>query len=313
MPRCRLRLLGLALCLPLLLGGCASQRSTDGIPAIEAQDNPAKAETSFRRLPDRVYTPPDWPAPLTARVYLPDTPGDARRPAALVVHGGGWQRRSPDDMTPIAERLAARGYVVANIGYRFAPDHRFPAQLHDLQIAMTWLHDNADAWRIDTDRIVGVGYSSGAHLVSLLAVQQPGSPLDRPHGGERTRLAAVVAGGLPSDLMKFDDGRLVREFIGGTRAEKPRAYRLASPARQVGPLTPPHFLFHGDRDSLVPVDHATDMYRRLDAAGVPAELYLQTWRGHITAFLTRDDAMDAALAFLDEQLSVPEAGTGSDP
>lgn len=235
MPGRRSRLLGLALCLPLLFGGCASQRSTDGAPAIEApNDTPATFETPFRRLSDRVYTPPEWPAPLTAQVYLPDTPGQARRPAALVVHGGGWQRRDPGDMVPIAERLAARGFVVANIAYRFAPDHRFPAQLHDLQIAMAWLHDHADAWRIDTDRIVGVGYSSGAHLVSLLGVQRPDSPLDTPYGGDRTRLAAVVAGGLPSDLMKFDDGRLVREFIGGTRAEKPRAYRLASPPARSG-------------------------------------------------------------------------------
>ncbi|MBB3140796.1 alpha/beta hydrolase [Halomonas organivorans] len=303
MPGWRFRLLGLVLCLPLLAGGCASQRSTDGTPASASQDAPATVETAFHRLPAQPYTPPDWPEALSARVYLPDTPGDTKRPAALVVHGGGWQRRGPEDMAPIAERLAAHGFVVANIAYRFAPEYRFPAQLHDLQVAMAWLHDHADDWRIDTERIVGVGYSSGAHLVSLLGMQHAGSPLDRPYGGEDTRLAAVVAGGLPSDLLKFDDGRLVVEFIGGTRAEKPRAYRLASPARQVTENAPPHFLFHGNLDSLVPVDHATDMYARLAEAGVPAELYLQRLRGHITAFLTRDGAMEAALSFLDEQLA----------
>lgn len=299
------RLLGLALCLSLLVGGCTSHRSTDGRPAL-ADDGPRHVEAaSFRRLTPRPYTPPDWPEALEARVYLPETPGTARRPAALLVHGGGWQGRGPEDMAPIAERLARRGYVVANVAYRFAPEYRFPAQLHDLQAAMAWLHDRADAWRIDTGRIVGVGYSSGAHLVSLLATQGPESPLDRPHGGDTARLAAVVAGGLPSDLLKFDDGRLVVAFIGGTRAEKPEAYALASPARQVSPDTPPHFLFHGASDALVPVDHATDMYARLAAAGVPAELYLQRLRGHLTAFLTRDDALEAALAFLDEQLGHP--------
>ncbi|MFG6177167.1 alpha/beta hydrolase fold domain-containing protein [Halomonas sp. THAF12] len=296
-------LLGLVLCLSLLAGGCASQRSTDGEPASASTQTKSLIDAPFRRLPERSYTPTDWPESLAARVYLPDTPGDARRPAALLVHGGGWQRRSPEDMAPIAERLAAKGFVVANIAYRFAPEYRFPAQLHDLQVAMAWLHDHADDWRIDTERIVGVGYSSGAHLVSLLSVQRDGAPLDTPYGGDATRLAAVVAGGLPSDLLKFDDGRLVVEFIGGTRAEKPEAYRLASPARQVTPDTPPHFFFHGGVDGLVPVDHATDMYDRLAEAGVPAELYLQRLRGHFTAFLTRNGAMDAALAFLDEQLA----------
>ncbi|WP_136246781.1 alpha/beta hydrolase [Halomonas borealis] len=302
----RLRLLGLSLCLPLLAGGCASQRSTDDAPASTSSAAKDVVEVSFQRLAEQTYTPTDWPEPLGARVYLPDTPGQARRPAALLVHGGGWQRRSPEDMAPIAKRLAARGFVVANIGYRFAPRYRFPAQLHDLQVAMTWLHDHADTWRIDTDRIAGVGYSSGAHLVSLLGVQHTGAPLDTPYGGDQTRLAAVVAGGLPSDLTKFDDGRLVVDFIGGTRAEKPDAYRLASPALQVTPATPPHFLFHGSMDGLVPVDHATDMYARLADAGVPAELYLQRLRSHITAFLTRDGALDAALAFLDERLATGE-------
>lgn len=295
-------LLGLALALPLLAGGCATHLSTDGRPAIDSA--PASVpERAFRRLPPRPYTPDDWPASLEAHVYLPETPGDALRPAALVVHGGGWQRRDPGDMEPIAERLAARGYVVANVAYRFAPDYRFPAQLHDLQVAMAWLHKRAAAWRIDTSRIVGVGYSSGAHLVSLLAVLGAEGPLASPHGGEHARLAAVLAGGLPSDLLKFDDGRLVVEFIGGTRAKQPRAYALASPARHVDADTPPHFLFHGSLDSLVPVDHATDMYARLAANDVPAELYLQRLRGHISGFLTRDGAIEAGLAFLDEQLA----------
>ncbi|ATJ82702.1 alpha/beta hydrolase [Halomonas beimenensis] len=295
----RARLLGLALCLPLLAAGCAATHlSTDGSPAIRDTASPAAPSPgySFRRLDDRPYTPPDWPQSLTADLYLPDTPGSSRRPAALVVHGGGWQRRGPEDMADIAERLAARGYVVANIAYRFAPEYRFPAQLDDLRAAMDWLHAHAEAWRIDTRRIVGVGYSSGAHRVSLLASRGP-SP-----GGSHPGLAAVVAGGLPSDLLKFDDGRLVVEFIGGTRAEKRDAYVQASPARQVTPATPPHFLFHGRLDALVPVDHATDMYARLAAAGVPAELYLQPLRGHITSFLTGDDALEAGLAFLEEQL-----------
>ncbi|RTQ98714.1 alpha/beta hydrolase [Halomonas nitroreducens] len=295
-------LMGLALALPLLASGCATHLSTDGRPAVE--NAPASSsQRAFRRLPPQPYTPHDWPASLNAHVYLPETLGDTRRPAALVVHGGGWQRRDPSDMADIAEQLAARGYVVANVAYRFAPDYRFPAQLHDLQVAMAWLHEHADEWRIDTSRIVGVGYSSGAHLVSLLSVLGAEGPLASPHGGEHARLAAVLAGGLPSDLMKFADGRLVVEFIGGTRAEQRRAYELASPARHVDADTPPHFLFHGSLDSLVPVDHATDMYARLAASEVPAELYLQRLRGHISGFLTRDGAIDAGLAFLDEQLA----------
>ncbi|OZT75189.1 alpha/beta hydrolase [Vreelandella boliviensis] len=286
----------------LMLSGCsASQHVSEGAPAIE---NSALSEPlPFTRLAPSVYTPEEWPQSLTADVYLPDEPSGALRPAALVVHGGGWRNRTPEDMQGIAEQLAGQGYVAVNIEYRFAPQYRFPSQLHDLQQAMTWIHAHADEWQVDTSRIVGVGFSSGAHLVSLLAVAGAEGPLSEPYGGEQSRLAAVLAGGLPSDLLKFDDGRLVVDFIGGTRAEENEAYRLASPARQITPQAPPFFLFHGKWDQLVPVDHATDLYQALQDNNIQSELYLQRWRGHITSFLLRGGAIDAGIAFLNRQVN----------
>ncbi|MGJ7456223.1 alpha/beta hydrolase fold domain-containing protein [Halomonas sp. MA07-2] len=285
-----------------LLAGCGTTHLSDRLaPGVTAApDAPALA---FDVLPDLTYSPPDWPESLSAEVLLPQSPNDALRPAALLVHGGGWQNRGPEDMTGIAEQLAARGYVTVNIAHRFAPEHRFPAQLHDLQQAMAWIHANAEVWRVDTDRIVGVGFSSGAHLVSLLALAGAEGSLAEPHGGEHARLAAVLAGGIPSDLFKFPDGRLVVEFLGGTRAEVPEQYALASPARQVRPDAPPFFLFHGTWDRLVPLDHATDLRDELDARGVENELFLQHGRGHFLSFLTRGRAIDAGLDFLDRQVN----------
>lgn len=285
-----------------LLTGCGATHLSDRSTSImtTAPDTPA---LTFDALPELTYTPPDWPSSLHADVLLPQSGSDALRPAALLVHGGGWQNRGPEDMVGIAEQLATRGYVTVNIEHRFAPTHRFPAQLHDLQQAMAWIHANAEAWRVDTDRIVGVGFSSGAHLVSLLALAGADGPLAAPHGGDHARLAAVLAGGTPSDLFKFPDGRLVVEFLGGTRAEVPEQYALASPARQIGPSAPPFFLFHGTWDRLVPVDHATDFRAALEARGVENELYLQHGRGHFLSFLTRGDAIDAGIDFLNRQVN----------
>ncbi|MDW7745223.1 alpha/beta hydrolase [Halomonas sp.] len=298
---------GWGLFLTLLLTGCATHLDRNG--EVTSLNDVEPADYTVEHLAPITYTPPDWPEALEARVLLPDTPEDRLRPAALLVHGGGWQRRTSDDMDEIAERLAERGYVTVNVAYRFAPTYRFPAQLHDLQQAMAWIHERADAWRIDTHRIVGVGYSSGAHLVSLLGVLGSSGPLAAPHGGDHARLAAVLGGGLPSDLFKFADGRLVVEFIGGTRAEKPDAYRLASPIYHVDADTPPHFLFHGRWDSLVPVNHATDFHAELLSQGVESELYLQHYRGHFTSFLTRDSAIEAGIAFIDRQLQEEEPST----
>ncbi len=244
------------------------------------------------------YTPSDWPEALEARVRQPV--GQGPFPAVLIVHGGGWQRRGPDDMTGIAEDLAASGLVTVNVAHRFGPGYQFPAQPRDLQQAMRWIHANAGRFNIDADRIGALGYSSGAHLVSLLAlVAEQGGELD---GGPRTRPAAVVAGGTPSDLRKWQDGKLIEDFLGGTQAEVPDAYRLASPVVHVHPEAPPFFLFHGTMDKLVPADHATDFYAALQDAGVVSELYRQRFRGHALAFVLRGGAMTEAKRFLHQHL-----------
>ena len=286
----------LLLLLPtLLIAGCTT---------LPLGLDETSADHDTRRIDALTYTPKDWPTPLQADVYLPDTAEDAGlRPAALVVHGGGWQRRERADMDAIAERLAQRGYVAVNIDYRFAPNYRFPAQLHDLQQAMHWINNHAERWRVDTDRIIGVGYSSGAHLVSLLAVLNAKNPLDSPYGGPETRLAGVLAGGTPTDLSRFDDGRLLNDFIGGPQTEYPDRYRQASPLRQLDDSAPPFFLFHGNLDGLVPIEQANVFQTALDERGIANTLYRLRWRGHYTTFLTAGPAIEAGLDFLDRQLA----------
>lgn len=282
----------LIVCL-LLLAGCAAHQGKPDEPR-----EPPRTEAG--EVSEQVYTPDDWPESLEARVRRPV--GEGPYPAVLIVHGGGWQRRSPDDMAGIAEHLAERGMVTVNVAYRFAPDYPFPAQLRDVQQAMRWIHANAARLNIDPERIGALGYSSGAHLVSLMAmVAGQGGELD---GGLMTRPDAVVAGGTPSDLRKWEDGRLVEDFLGGTRAEMPEAYEVASPVVHVHPDAPPVFLFHGGMDMLVDLDHATDFHAALQEVGVETELYRQRLRGHVLAFVFRGGAMDEAARFLHEKLTI---------
>lgn len=250
---------------------------------------------------DRVYSPADWPQPLKADIHRPRSAGP--HPAVLVVHGGGWEGRSREDMEAIARHLARAGFVAVNVDYRFAPAHIFPAQLRDLQQAMRWIHANAADYGIDASRVGALGYSSGAHLVSLLAVAAND---DGPLGaGADTRPEAVVAGGTPTDLRKYPAGRLVPQFLGGTQSQVMDRFIAASPVTHVDADDPPFFLFHGALDGLVPLDHATDFRAVLQDAGVESELYVQRWRGHVTAFVIRGGAMDAAVDFLHRKLGGP--------
>jgi|AntRauTorckE6833_2_1112554.scaffolds.fasta_scaffold17695_2 acetyl esterase/lipase len=278
----------------VLLASCSSHQGHNGSD-IELPD------TGYHVSDKERYSPEDWPQPLHAQVYTPKGPG--LHPAVLVVHGGGWQRRSPEDMDAIARHLAGHGFVAINVEHRFAPEYRFPAQLHDLQQAMHWIHANAKRLQVDPERVGALGFSSGAHLVSLMAlVAGQGGELDQPYGGILTRPAAVVSGGTPSDLRKWEDGRLVEQFTGGTQAEIPDTYAQASPVYHVHSEAPPFFLFHGTWDMLVPTNHAIDFYDELKSAGVPAELYLQKLRGHFTSFVFRQGAIGEGTEFLHRHL-----------
>ena len=285
---------GLVLLATAFTAGCSVHYAD---PTRESAE--AVAETTRFALEaeirDIVYTEPGWPQSLQADLYLPQRRG--LRPIVITIHGGGWAARGREDMDAIAVDLTERGYAVFNLGYRFAPTHTFPAQLDDMYQALAWLVTNAERYRLDPNRINAWGYSAGAHLAALLGSYDRES--EAASIRELPPLRAVVAGGIPADLRKYDDSPIIQRFLGGTPSEVPEQYVDASPAVHISADDPPVFLYHGKLDFLVRLDQPEDYYAALVEAGVPAELYLQSFRGHGTMFLFGGSAEARAMEFLD--------------
>lgn len=284
------------------LPGCS--RHVGGPGELHALPEGAQSYSVLRGV---IYTPPRWPQAVVADVFVPD--GSGPFAAVLVVHGGRWESGSREDMEGIARRLAEAGFVVVNAEYRLAPAFRFPAPLHDLQQAVRWMRANTGRFRIDPERIGAFGYSSGGHLVSLLATVGGDDPLATPYGGPDSRLSAVVSGGTPADLRLYGGGRGCPEFLGGTAMELPQTHALASPITHVTPDDPPMFLYHGSLDDVVPVQHAEAMYAALTRAGVPAELHIVRGAGHIALAVFNASVVTEAIHFLDRRLRNARAGT----
>jgi acetyl esterase len=101
-------------------------------------------------------------------VYRPDD--DRTYPAVLYVHGGGFRILSKDTHWMMAKTLARQGYVVFNINYRLAPEHRYPAAAEDTCAAYLWMLDRADEYGADASRAIVAGESAGANLVTALTV-----------------------------------------------------------------------------------------------------------------------------------------------
>jgi acetyl esterase/lipase len=229
--------------------------------------------------------------PRVGDLYRPT--GGGRHPAVVLIHPGSWQRGSRSEMERFARRFADAGYVVFNVDYRLAPEHRYPAQRDDVRAAFRWLHAHARSMSVDPDRIAVMGYSAGAHLALLLG-------LSDAHGAPRPR--AVIAGGAPSDLTAYPDNPVLAKLIGGSGDELPDLYADASPISHVSADDPPVLLYHGALDWMVDVEQSRRLLAKLRAAGVTAELLEEPWSGHGTAFLLDDDAFRAALDFLAAQM-----------
>lgn len=105
---------------------------------------------------------------VTVRVYHPPS-ADGARPGVLFFHQGGWVIGDLDTCDTFCSDVAAGvGAVVVSVGYRLAPEHRFPAQLDDAVEAWSWLLDHAEGLGIDAGRLVVCGDSAGGQLATAL-------------------------------------------------------------------------------------------------------------------------------------------------
>ena len=105
------------------------------------------------------------------RLLIYEPPDRAHRPALLHIHAGGHVMGLPE-MNDAQHRRFAHdvGCVVVSVDYRLAPEHPYPAGLHDCLAALRWLHANADQLAIDPALIGVAGESAGAGTAVGLAL-----------------------------------------------------------------------------------------------------------------------------------------------
>jgi len=206
--------------------------------------------------------------------------GEGPYPAVVCIHGGAWESGSKSGYGPAMKMLALKGYWAASVEYRFAPAHRFPAQLEDVQQALGYLRSHAGELRLDPKRMVLLGDSAGGHL-ALLAGMRDGSggvrgivnlagPTDIPHW-----YAEPVA----ERMLKQTTDQLL-QAVYGTTDRGSAILRDASPVAYVTAQAPPVLTFHGDKDPVVKVEQSIAFHRALRAARAREKLVIVPGAGH---------------------------------
>jgi acetyl esterase len=160
-----------------------------------------------------------------------------KRPAVIVVHGGGWESGSRIAFVgQFLEMLTRAGYNWFSIDYRLGGIQNYKNALDDLRAATDFIRCNAKKFRIDPNNIALFGEDAGAHLAAMLLTEKP--------AGVK---AAVLIGG-------FYD---LRE-IPNLESQVPNSEFLAeaSPITHVSGGAPAAMIVHGAADREAPPEQA---------------------------------------------------------
>ncbi len=217
------------------------------------------------------------------RVSWPTAASDA--PVLLYLHGGGFIACSPETHRPLVcslvRRIAGTAYVPA---YRLAPEHPFPAALHDARDAYHFLISSRG---ISPSRLIIAGDSAGGGLALALALllRDEGAPLP----------AAVVTFSPWTDLAvtgsSLDENSERCAMFAGETIRRAAQFYVATEDPTNPHLSPlygdftglPPILIHASRDEVLR-DDSVRVAERARLAGVSVELRLWAHVPHVWQF-----------------------------
>ena len=174
-------------------------------------------------------------------VFLPEKKSSALAPIIMMVHGGGWCVGDKGGATMTENKVARwvpKGFLFISINYPMINDgSNALAQANHVAKAAAFVQANAQKWGADATKLILMGHSAGAHLVSLVNADARIRQLN----GVRPILGTVSldAGALDvvtqmPNVYPFLKTRY-REAFGNTEAE----WILASPFHQIDRSSPP--------------------------------------------------------------------------
>ena len=175
-----------------------------------------------------------------------------RRPAVLVLPGGGYSMCSDREADPVGTVFLNAGYQVFILRYSVGEYRAWPNPLNDYEQAMEMIRGNADEWHLDPERVAVIGFSAGGHLAAC---------------------AATVAKNRPNAAI-LGYAALTKEICDMCQPGMPY------PVETVDGKTPPCFLFAACDDNTVDIRNTTEFANSLAEKGIRFESHIYAYGGH---------------------------------
>ncbi len=202
---------------------------------------------------------------VTLTSYLQPVGGEfgalTKRPAVLIIPGGGYHFCSDREAEPVAYAYLKAGYHAFILRYSLNEKAEWPNPLCDYEQAMGMIRANAKSWHVASDRIAVIGFSAGGHLAACAATMSK----ERPN-------AAIL--GYP-----VIDGDCAGDYL-------PSAPDVIA---AVDEFTCPCFVFATRTDNLVPVGNSIHLIDALCRHDVAFESHIYSNGPH--GLTTGDDSL----------------------
>ena len=223
-------------------------------------------------------------------------PSRANGLGVTVMVSGGWRSSGPGGFpTWMAAPLLRRGYTVFAVCHISQPASTVMEIIDDMQRGVRFVRHHAADYGIDPSRIGITGGSAGGHLSLMLATRGGPGPVDAkdPVDRESSAVQAVAIFYPVTDLLNLGastentgDGGPPRSFV---KAFGPQSTNLVawkqigrdtSPIYHVHTNMPPILIYHGDADTLTPLEQSEWFQQRARALGQTVEIVVHPGGKH---------------------------------